>query len=92
MKWQVAEIVDQQYIADDLLSGADEIAKFLFGPNGGRRKVYYLASCTRIPVFRLGTKLCARRSVLTHWIASQESKALLASSTKTTGADISDGL
>jgi len=63
--------------ANDLLCGADEIAKFLFGPNGSRRKVYYLAACTRIPVFRLGTKLCARRSVLLGWIASQESRALL---------------
>jgi hypothetical protein len=64
--------------ANDLLCGADEITRFLFGPNGSRRKVYYLAACTRIPVFRLGTKLCARRSVLLDWIATQESRALLA--------------
>lgn len=64
--------------ANDLLCGADEIAKFLFGPNGSRRKVYYLAACTRIPVFRLGTKLCARRSVLLSWVAGQESRALFA--------------
>jgi hypothetical protein len=65
--------------ANDLLCGADEIAKFLFGPSGSRRKVYYLAACTRIPVFRLGTKLCARRSVLLSWIAGQENRALFAS-------------
>jgi hypothetical protein len=41
-------------LADDLLCGADEIAKFLFGPSGSRRKVNYLAACTRTPVFRLG--------------------------------------
>lgn len=64
--------------ADDLLEGADEIAKFLYGPNASRRKVYYLAACTRIPVFRLGTKLCARRSVLLGWIANQENRALFA--------------
>jgi hypothetical protein len=69
----------EEDFANDLLCGADEIAKFLFGPDGSRRKVYYLAACTRIPVFRLGTKLCARRSVLLGWIAGQESRALFAS-------------
>ena len=59
-------------ISDDLLNGADEISKFLFGSNASRRKVYYLASHTRIPVFRIGSVLCARRSVLLNWIAGQE--------------------
>jgi hypothetical protein len=71
--------------ADDLLCGADEIARFLFGPNGSRRKVYYLAACTRIPVFRLGAKLCARRSVLLGWVAGQESRALFAPAAATEG-------
>jgi hypothetical protein len=51
-------------LADDLLRGADEIADFIFGARGSRRKVYYLAECTKLPVFRLGSLLCARRSVL----------------------------
>jgi hypothetical protein len=59
-------------LSDDLLNGADEIAKFLFGSNASRRRVYYLASHTRIPVFRIGSVLCARRSVLLNWIAGQE--------------------
>ncbi len=63
-------------LADDLLRGADEIASFIFGERGSRRKVYYLAECARLPVFRLGAVLCARRSVLMRWIASQESKVL----------------
>jgi hypothetical protein len=58
--------------ADDLLCGADQIAAFLFGDARQRRKVYYLAETSRLPVFRLGSKLCARRSVLIAWIASQE--------------------
>lgn len=61
-------------LADDLLRGADEIAEFIFGERGSRRKVYYLAECTRLPVFRLGSVLCARRSVLLNWIAGQESR------------------
>ena len=59
-------------LAGDLLHGADEIAEFIFGKRGGRRKVYYLAECARLPVFRLGTMLCARRSVLMGWIAGRK--------------------
>ncbi len=61
-------------IADDLLHGAEEIAEFLFGKGKLRRKVYHLAKTSRLPVFRLGSKLNARRSVLIKWIAEQEQK------------------
>jgi hypothetical protein len=61
-------------LAHDLLRGADQIADFLFGDTTQRRQVYYLAETSRLPVFRLGTKLCARRSVLMAWIASQEKR------------------
>ena len=63
-------------LADDLLHGADEIATFVFGESGSRRKIYYLAECARLPVFRLGSMLCARKSVLIGWIAGQESRVL----------------
>jgi hypothetical protein len=65
-------------LADDLLLGAKEISKFIFGPEGKRRQVYYLVEYARLPVFRLGTMLCARRSVLLNWIAMQESRVLYA--------------
>jgi hypothetical protein len=65
-------------LADDLLHGADDIAAFIFGTrenrHKNRRKVYYLAECSRLPVFRLGSMLCARRSVLLNWIAAQEGR------------------
>jgi hypothetical protein len=61
-------------LANDLLRGADQIADVLFGQPGQRRKVYHLAETSRLPVFRLGSKLCARRSVLMAWIASQEKR------------------
>jgi hypothetical protein len=65
-------------LADDLLRGADSIAEFIFGPGkNGRRKVYYLAETSHLPVFRLGSLLCARRSVLLRWIAGQEDRVLL---------------
>jgi len=70
-------------LAEDLLRGADEIAEFIFGDRESRRKVYYLAECCRLPVFRLGSMLCARRSVLLNWIAGQEGRVSLPSAKKT---------
>jgi hypothetical protein len=61
-------------LAEDLLRGADQIAEFLFGDPEERRKVYHLAETSRLPVFRLGAVLCARRSVLLEWIAHQENR------------------
>jgi hypothetical protein len=63
-------------LADDILRGADEIAAFIYGERGSRRKVYYLAECSRLPVFRLGSVLCARKSVLLKWIAGQERRVM----------------
>ena len=63
-------------LAHDLLRGAEEIAVFLFGSKLHRRKVYHLAETSRLPVFRLGSVLCARRSVLLDWIEKQEQRAV----------------
>jgi hypothetical protein len=60
----------------DLLEGADRIAEFLFGSAKRRRTIYHLAEKSRLPVFRLGAVLCARRSTLTTWIAEQERRAV----------------
>ncbi|MCP3476510.1 DNA-binding protein [Bradyrhizobium sp. CCGUVB1N3] len=70
------------HLAHDILEGADAIAEFLFlgtsdeqrGRN--RRKIYYLAESSRLPVFRLGSLLCARKSVLLDFIAAQENRVL----------------
>jgi hypothetical protein len=61
-------------LAADLLRGADEIAEFLYGDAGQRRKVYHLAETSRLPIFRLGSVLCARKTVLLQWIAEQEKR------------------
>jgi hypothetical protein len=61
-------------LADDILEGADAIAEFLFGSSSYRRKVYYLAECSKLPIFRLGSVLCARKSVLLEFIAGQEER------------------
>lgn len=61
-------------LADDLLRGADAIAQFVFGDAGQRRKVYYYASEAKVklPIFRMGNVICARKSKLIDWIESQE--------------------
>ena len=80
MDQNTAPIDNPSELADDLLRGADEIAEFIFGTRGGRRKIYYLAETSHLPVFRLGSVLCARRSVLLRWIAGQESRVRAPSS------------
>lgn len=64
-------------LADDILRGADKIAEFMFGDPGERRKIYHLAEKARLPVFRLGVALCARKSILLAWIAEQEARATM---------------
>lgn len=59
-------------IADDLLSGASEIAAWLYGDPKKRRKVYHLAETSNFPHFKMGSKLHARKSVLREWFHTQE--------------------
>jgi hypothetical protein len=63
-------------LADDILEGAEAITVFLFGSRAFRRKVYYLAECSKLPIFRLGSMLCARKSVLLQFISVQEDRVL----------------
>lgn len=65
----------QDTIRDDLLTGADAIAMFLFGDPKKRRRVYHLADGEQLPVFRLGNMVCARKSALLLWIEAQERRA-----------------
>jgi hypothetical protein len=64
-------------LAGDVLEGGYAIAEFLFGSKKYRRRVYYLAESSRLPIFRLGSVLCARKSVLLEFISSQEGRVLL---------------
>lgn len=59
-------------IATDLLKGADEIAAFL---GEDARAVYFAISKGRIPHFRVGQNIRARKSTLLTWIAQQEGAA-----------------
>jgi hypothetical protein len=61
-------------LAGNLLCGADAIALFVFGDVKHRRKIYYYANDAkvRMPVFRIGNVICARKSTLIEWIERQE--------------------
>jgi hypothetical protein len=63
-------------LSDDLLRGAEEIAEFFFGSRTERRKIYHLAESSRLPVFRMGSVLCARKSRLLSWIEEQEQQGI----------------
>lgn len=63
-------------LSDDILRGAEAIAEFMLGDPKKRRQVYHLAQMKRLPVFRLGSTLCARRSTLIAWIEDQETNAM----------------
>jgi hypothetical protein len=60
--------------AADILRGAEEIAQFLYGDRMMRRKVYHLAATSHLPVFKLGSMICARKSVLLKWVEDQETR------------------
>jgi hypothetical protein len=62
-------------IAGDILYGADSIAAYLYGDAKQRRKVYNLIEADRLPHFRLGAMICARKSILLRWISVQENFA-----------------
>lgn len=65
---------------DDVLAGVGPIAEFLFGEDTPqhRKRVYRLTSGVppnkRIPTYRLGNLIRARRSRLIKWIAGQEDR------------------
>lgn len=60
---------DQFALADDLLQGADAIADYT---GLTTRQVYHQRK--NLPLFTIGTMLCARKSTLLAWIAQQEQR------------------
>jgi hypothetical protein len=59
-------------IADDMLEGAEAIAAFL---GLTRRQVFNLVRERRLPFFKLGQKIFARKSTLVAHLASLEEAA-----------------
>jgi hypothetical protein len=67
-------MTEQADFSRDLLRGAEQIAEFLFGDQKLRRQVYHLAATSTLPTFKLGSMICARKSVLLKWIEDQEGR------------------
>jgi hypothetical protein len=73
-QWSIEMSEDDPEFNKDLLRGADEIAQFLYGARERRRKIYHLVATSKLPVFKLGAMICARKSVLLRWIKEQEER------------------
>lgn len=67
------EHANDNSLAADLLKGADAIADFL---GMDRRQVYFAVSKNRLPTFRIGAGVFARKSTLIAWISKQEAGAV----------------
>ena len=65
--------MDEIELADDLLEGADEIGAFL---DWNQRRVFYAAERKLVPIFRIGNRLCARKSSLRRRIEDLEQRAI----------------
>jgi len=63
-------------LADDLLLGAGSIAHYVLGRDGPkeRRKIYYLAEGQKLPIFRIGDTLAARKTELNQSLSAHGNK------------------
>lgn len=69
-------------LSGDLLHGADEIARYVYGEpqderaaESNRRRIYHAADKHGLPTFKLGGTMTARRSTILAWIEAQEKAA-----------------
>lgn len=62
-------MTDHELFLEDLLFGADAIASFL---GMTRRQIYHSASMEHLPIFRIGSSLCCRKSTVVQWIIERE--------------------
>jgi hypothetical protein len=59
-------------LADDLIIGAKNIARFIFDDENKQRRIYALSEANALPTFRIGGTIAIRRSVLLQYISEQE--------------------
>jgi hypothetical protein len=70
--------MEKDNLGDDILRGGHPIAKFVYGDDSpaSLQQVYRLAEMKKLPVFRLGKTICARRSTLRGFVEEQERLAM----------------
>ena len=63
---------------EPMIEGAAAIAEFIYHSRAPRylRKIYYLAQNSKLPIMRLGSRLCLRPSTYKSWIANQEARSV----------------
>ena len=61
-------------LSDDFLEGACAIACFVYNDPERVRSIYYLSELRRIPCFKMGATICARKSTIIEWIKAQEER------------------
>lgn len=66
---------DEPPLFEDLLVGVAAITRFIWGPDANPRKGYRAIDPNRMPVFKIGSRLHARKSRLMRWIAEQEDRS-----------------
>lgn len=64
--------MEDHLLSDDLIFGAEAIAEFL---GLERRQIYHAAAMDHLPIFRIGSTLCCRKSTLSRWISDREEKS-----------------
>ena len=71
---------DHDQLATDLLCGAEAIAECVFGSTDPAtvRRVYDWGSAGKLPTFKIGKNLCARRSTLLRHIEKLEAEGTAA--------------
>lgn len=72
--FHIATLNSPKGVGRDLLKGAAAIAEFVLGDREQRRTIYHLAETGRLPTFKMGSTLYARRSTLLLWIRAQEDR------------------
>jgi hypothetical protein len=75
---------------EPMIEGAAAIAEFIYCSRDARyrRKIYYLAETSKIPIARLGSKLCLRPSTYRSWIAGQEARSVKNAKSKNESSEL----
>lgn len=68
-------MIEKSERESDVLEGAKSIAEFLFGAGASESRAY-TAIRRRLPVYRIGNRLFARKSKITRWIEQQENNSV----------------
>jgi hypothetical protein len=72
-----ASVSNLDSLSADILRGADEIAEFYYGRREDRWKIYRAHKLKRLPLFRDGAVLCARKSTLREHVRQREALAVV---------------